>query len=375
MFMQKAELHGKIVDLSKLTRIEIMRLNGKRNFFCLKCKKPLIFKNGSRKRAHFAHEKAGIATGNQESAQHILVKHAIARWLKNQGINAIVEQRFPLIDRIADVYFEHEQAKYGFEIQKSAMSDFEFKQRILDYRTVGVTVLWIFLGDVIKKANTFKIPPVMQGRRLNRYFYFCTKTARLRIFEAPVFVTTREVYAKTVNLSLKDFGVEKLLTESSGVMHFDNSWVGVKQQFRKRGWFYATKSEKKLLEQCLIRGFNLSLLPVEIGWPVVGEAWDKHLFVWQAYVLFTLMKYFRVGETFEVQTLLKLLRMEYKITKQQGILAQIVAYLKWLVMFGIVKNEQQYYRYEKAPKTDFRVEEQMKRDQVFVEIVVKLRQK
>ena len=372
--MQKAVSGNEIIDLKKLTKFEIMRLNKRRDFSCLKCKKAVILKNGQRKIAHFAHDKDGTSVGSSESAAHVLVKHSMAKWLKNQEIDATVERRFAVIDRIADVYFEYKQNKYVLEIQKSSMSDSEFKQRILDYQSIDVTVLWVFLGDVTKKENIFRIPSVMLGRGLERYFNFCVKVAQLRIFEAPTFVTTRDIYAKSVCRRLSGFRVDDLLMKNEGLAHFDNSWMRVKHDFRIRGWFYVTKSEKRLLEQCLIRGFNLSLLPSEIGWPVAGDAIGKHLFVWQSYVLFTLMKYFEPGNIFALRVLVGFLVVEYKVVIREGVYKQVEAYLKWLVMFGIVKKKNGHFEYVKMPKINLSMEEQLKRDKMFVDVVAKLLQ-
>ena len=372
--MHRAMLGNEVIDLKKLTKPEIMQLKRRRDFFCVTCKKPVVFKNGTRKRAHFSHAKEGLSVSNPESAAHILVKHALAKWLRSQGIEVVVERRFVMIDRIADVYFEYKGLKYVLEIQKSPMSDAEFKQRILDYRQINVIVLWIFLGDVVQSENTFKLPPVMLGRGLGRLFHFCDKTVKLRIFEAPVFVTTREVYAKTVCLRLAGFRVDDLLKEAKDILHFDVSWLGIKIHFRKRGWYYATKSENKLLEQCLIRGFNLSLLPTEVGWPVAGDAMGKHLFVWQSYVLLTLMKHFKIGEVFSLKHLLSLLETEYKIVVCQNKCKQVKAYLKWLTMFGVTKKRGRHFEYVKLPKISVSMEDYLERDKQLVEVVANLRQ-
>lgn len=372
--MQKAMLGHEVIDLSKLTKPEMVRLNRRQAFFCITCKKPVIFKNGARKRAHFAHQKEGLSISRPESAAHLLVKHAMAKWLKSQGIDAKIEQRFTTIDRIADIYFEYQKAQYVLEIQKSPMSDLEFKQRTLDYQSVDATVWWIFLGDVTQKAHTFRLPPVMLGRGAQRLFHFCTQTAQLRFFEAPVFVTTRDIYAKSICQRLSSFQIDDLLKKDDCEkgMHFDRMWLAIKKQFRIRGWFYLAKSEKKLLEQCLIRGFNLSLLPTEIGWPVTGDAMRKPLFVWQSYVLLTIMKQFNIGDVFTLDQLIRLLKIEYQVVIRSGVSHQVRAYLKWLVMFNIITAQQASFKYVKLPTIRLRMEEQLSRDKRFVDTVEKL---
>jgi len=364
-------LGNEVIDLDKLTKPELIPLRRRRGFFCMQCQKPVVFKNGTRKRAHFSHEKEGVSISNPESAAHILVKHSLARWLEEQQVMVEVEKRFPQIDRIADVYFEYQNLQYVLEIQKSPMSDAEFNQRVNDYQSINATVLWIFLGNVSEKDSRFRLPPVMLGREIPRLFHFCVRTAKLQIFKAPVFLTTREIYANPIRGKLTEFSVESLLEVEVGGerVHFDESWLEIKKRFRKQCWFYASKSERKLLEQCLIRGFNLSLLPTEVGWPVAGAGMKKSLFVWQAYILLTVMKYFNHGAVFSARDLLNHLNIEYKVIASEVVYGQVVAYLKWLVIFGIVKEEKSGFKCIKTPEIVLTLEDALKRDQKFVEVV------
>lgn len=370
--MRQAMLENVLVDLDTLTNLEIMSLNRRQNFSCVKCKKPVIFKNGSQKMAHFAHEKNGVTTGQPESAEHILVKHSLARWLELQDYPSMLEQRFPEIDRIADVYFEFKNQPYVVEIQKSPISDIEYQQRIVDYQKINVTVLWIFLGDVVKKENVYQLPPVMRGRSSDRLFHFCIRTAKLTIFEMPVFVTNSKIYARIVSKSLGSLQVNNIIEPVNGSIFFDDSWLDVKLKFRERDWYYAGKSERKLIEQCLLRGFNLALLPTEIGWPVTGNAIKKMLFIWQSYVLVTLLKHFNVGNKFTTARLMKLVDLEFKVPITTCTRHQVENYLEWLVMFGILAKRGRSFEYIKSPKISSSMEKNRNRDERFVNAVAKL---
>jgi len=370
--MRRAMLGNNMIDLDKLTKPELTFLKSRRDFFCIHCKKPVIFKNGTRKRAHFSHGKEGLSVTNPESAAHILVKHTMTKWLRDQNITAEIEKRFPTIDRIADVYFEYENTKYVLEIQKSPMSDGEFNQRIADYKAIDATVLWLFLGDIIEKENQFTLPPVMIGRENQRLLHFCTKTAHLQIFEKPVFLTTKNIYANPLRGKLEEFSIINLIKEQQEELYFDRNWLEIKQHFRMRGWYYAGKLERKLLEQCLIRGFNLSLLPTEIGWPVGGNSMKKSLFIWQAYILLTLMKHFHPGAVFSLTDLSTLLRREYQMMTDKNIQAQLLGYIKWLTMFGIIKEVEGAFKYMKHSEIMSTLEEAMEKDEKFVEVVVNL---
>lgn len=357
------------IDLDKLTKSELLLLKKRRDFFCLQCKKAVIFKNGTRKRAHFSHAKEGSSTSNPESASHLLVKHSLAKWLEKQQLIVEVEKRFSKIDRIADVYFEYQNSRYVLEIQKSPMSDLEFNQRMTDYHSINVIVLWIFVGEIFEKKNQYRLPPVMLGRDITPLMHFCVKTARLQIFEKPVFLTTRDIYAKPTCGTLNAFSIKNLFETKQETVHFDSNWLEVKRTFRKRGWFYASKSEKKLLEQCLIRGFNLSTLPTEVGWPVAGDGMRKNLFIWQAYILLIIMKYFEIGSVFSLNDLLNHLQTEYKMRRSEAIHIQVLSYMKWLMMFGVVKKEKASFKYVKKPEILSTLEVATKKDEQFIAIV------
>jgi len=370
--MRQAMLENVLVDLDTMTRPEIMRLAGRQNFSCVKCQKPVIFKNGMRKRAHFAHEKNGVNTGRAESAAHILVKHSLAQWLMRQGRPSVVERRFPEIDRIADVYFEFKNRPYVLEIQKSPISDTEYRQRIDDYQKINVTVLWIFVGEVTKKENIYHLPPVMLGRGSGRLFHFCIRTAKLTIFEQPVFLTNSKIYAQVVSKSLGNLQVRDLINLGRRAIFFETSWLNVKHSFRARGWYYAGKSERKLIEQCLLHGFNLSLLPTEIGWPVAGDAMRKPLFIWQSYVLVTILKHFTIGNKFLPGYLTTFLEKDFKVPVTDDTKRQVENYLEWLVMFGILAKRGRLFEYKKPPKISTMMEENRNCDERFVNAVEKM---
>ena len=371
-FMRQAMLENVLIDLDTLTKSEIMNLHQGRNFSCVKCAKPVIFKNGTRKRAHFAHEKNGITIGQPESATHLLVKHSLAKWLERQGCLATVERRFPEVDRIADVYFEYKNLPYVLEVQKSPISDIEYQQRIADYQKVNATVLWIFLGTVTQTGNIFQLPPVMLGRNSERLFHFCVRTAKLTIFANPVFLTNSKIYAKGVCKSLGSLQIGSLIEPIGKGIFFDDSWLTVKRKFRERGWYHAGRNERKLIEQCLLRGFNLPLLPTEVGWPVAGDAIRKPLFIWQACVLIIILKHVKVNDKFYITYLMNLLEFEFNIIWTDDARRQVKKYLEWLVMFGILTKRGRYFEYVKLPKISGMMEENLCHDEQVTNTLVKL---
>lgn len=367
--MKRAVLNQALIDLDQLTKFEMAKIKRNQKFVCERCHKPVVFKYGTRKKAHFAHVKTRIGRTSQESVAHKLVKEAIAKWLRHQGMSATVEQRFPVIDRIADVYFEYKGSGYVVEIQNSPMSETEFKKRICDYERLGIELIWIFLGTVKKQESTYYLPPVMQGRPLDRLIHFCKSQAHLTIFESPVYVSTKAIYSRAKCGKLSHFGVQALLEKKRPGVYLDRQWLDIKQHFRQCGWFLASKSEKKLVEQCWLRGFNLAQVPSEVGWPVPGKGIDKQLFVWQAYVLVSIMKFLKVGAVFNVRDVMAMLQREYEITPTSGAKLQVRLYLMWLVKLEIIKDEQGYFEYIKKPKMMANMEDCLHQDEGLIKRV------
>ena len=365
--MRRALLNDVVIDLERLTKFEITDINRNQNFVCERCYKPVVFKRGTRKRAHFAHVKAGMAATSSESVAHKLVKEIMARWLRNQGIHATVEHPFPVVSRIADVYFKYNSTGYVFEIQKSSISESEFKQRIFDYERLGIEIIWIFLGEVKKQENTYHLPSVMQGRSADKLIHFCAKQAILTIFENPVYISAKEIYCQKVSKRLKYFDASDLLDGKRIDAYIDNGWLDVKRNFRRRGWFFLSKSERKLAEQCLLRGFNLAQVPPEVGWPVAGNGINKHLFIWQAYVVVCIMKFFDIGGVFGVRDMMDFLQREYQMKWISGASMQIKLYLMWLVNLGMIKYEYGYFEYIRKPKLSLSMEACLKQDAALVQ--------
>lgn len=365
--MRRALLNDGLVDLDKLTKFELLNLNRNQNFVCEKCCKPVVFKHGTRKKAHFAHRKAWSGVASQESVAHKLVKEVMAGWLNHQGINVTVERHFSIVDRRADIHFEYQGLEYVIEIQKSLMSETEFKKRIADYGLLGIEVIWIFLGEVNKQRNTYYLPPVMQGRPVARLMHFCVVHGDLTIFENPVYVSTKEIYSRVVCKKLRNFRVQDVLEKKRTSIYLDKQWLDVKWNFRRRGWFFASKSEKKLVEQCLLRGFNLAGVPSEVGWPVPGNSINKHLFVWQTYVLLGIIKFLSLGDVFGVRDVIAILQREYEMRWGDGAIMQVKAYLIWLSKLEMLNYIDGYFEYISKPGVIASMEASLNRDGLLVE--------
>ena len=86
------------------------------------------------------------------------------------------------VNRIADIYFEWNEQKYVFEIQKSLMTPELFEQRNKDYRQSGIQVIWIFIRDIQERSHTYLLNQVMRLQKGNRLIHFNVLTETLTFF-------------------------------------------------------------------------------------------------------------------------------------------------------------------------------------------------
>lgn len=109
-------------------------------YFCLECSGALRVRGGRERRCHFyhlAHNRLCRQSG--KSLVHLQVQCSIRDALPlGEGE---LEKRFDAIGRIGDVVWERK--KLIFEVQCSAITAEEIKERNSDYQALGYRVIWI----------------------------------------------------------------------------------------------------------------------------------------------------------------------------------------------------------------------------------------
>lgn len=112
---------------------------------CPRCQQEVVFRQGPRTRAHFAHQKrADRATKHQgESSLHMESKLAIVKQLMAKC--SLVQMEKICVDgkRRADVYLEYQDAAYTIEIQYAPISEMAVRARENDYGSQGIRVIWL----------------------------------------------------------------------------------------------------------------------------------------------------------------------------------------------------------------------------------------
>jgi competence protein CoiA len=125
---------------SRKERVFVEWAEKAQDYTCIECGATLRLRGGPHVQLHFYHY------GSQEvacrlsakSQEHLELQSHISRLC---GPSASQEVRFESIGRIADVAWEEQ--KIIFEIQCSPISAEEVESRIMDYNSLGWSVIWI----------------------------------------------------------------------------------------------------------------------------------------------------------------------------------------------------------------------------------------
>lgn len=131
-----------------------------RNYRCRECKGTVRLRSSGSRQPHFFHLAFDRRCGSSgKGLIHLLVQEAIAERLPKG--EAVLEQPFPQVNRIADVCWPTH--KLIFEVQCSGITGEEILARNSDYRSQGYTVVWILHTDRYGSLKTTEAERVLQG--------------------------------------------------------------------------------------------------------------------------------------------------------------------------------------------------------------------
>lgn len=346
--MLRAKYQNQIIDLSKLSSKEMnFVVNHRKAFLCPDCNTSVILKCGPKKKPHFAHQTPCLYEYvENEGVAHRSAKRLLVSWLMIQGaVNVSEECRFPSINRIADLYFEYQDTPYVIEIQKSSISERVFKARNQDYQSLKIKVIWIFIGHLTQSNQTYYLNQQMRLNRENIMIHLNPFSEKITILNSIVWISSKEVKANHHSFLLKQLSISELLEEKQSSLMFKvEEWMLIKRQFRQSKWFFYMKAERTLRDLCARYQFNLSLIPAEVGWPIVNNhGFHIPLFIWQSYVVVGIIMAEKIGDVLTVGEMIQLLKKRFKLQLNGQAVNELKIYLDWLVKWQILKKQYGYY--------------------------------
>ncbi|MFB8426436.1 competence protein CoiA [Priestia megaterium] len=159
--------HNNILDASRCNDSATRQLSDDKKLFCRFCNSIVIYKNGTKVKAYFAHtKKIECPTyGAEESEEHEQGKEIIYEWLKNQYPDAFIDYEYHIkaTNQVADVYIEHKQGnlkglKWAFEFQHSTLIESKWKKRHELYKQAEIQDFWILDEDIfLSESNAIGV--------------------------------------------------------------------------------------------------------------------------------------------------------------------------------------------------------------------------
>lgn len=134
-------------------------------YWCLDCFGPVKRRKGKWKIPHFYHLKVSPSCKlYSKSEDHLIAQLELQRFFPKGVLH--VEKPFIQINRVADACLEKE--KIIFEIQCSLITEYEVKERIHDYKSIGYDVVWL-LDD--KRFNKRMARPAEEFLRTTSSYF------------------------------------------------------------------------------------------------------------------------------------------------------------------------------------------------------------
>ncbi len=147
------------------TRITASSASRSKNYFCLECQGIVRLRGGIHRQLHFYHLNPTLhCRQNGKTPTHLAIQIAIQQMLPPG--EAFLEERFPLIKRIADIAWPAQ--KLIFEIQCSPILAEEVAGRTADYASIGYQVVWI-LHD--RRFNRYRLSAAEQFLKHFPHYY------------------------------------------------------------------------------------------------------------------------------------------------------------------------------------------------------------
>ena len=111
-----------------------------KNYQCPECLQPVRLRSGPHRQPHYYHlERTAACRQQGKSAEHLQAQLKLFSLIPEGECS--LERPFPSIGRIADVVWE--TANIVFEVQCSPISKEEVEARTVDYRSMGMHIVWI----------------------------------------------------------------------------------------------------------------------------------------------------------------------------------------------------------------------------------------
>jgi competence CoiA-like predicted nuclease len=265
-------------------------------FFCPECSEEVVLKIGSKRIPHFSHKKGSECPESyeRESEYHINGKLLLYSWLKEKGLDPVLEPYYSDISQRPDIGVNYEGEDYAIEYQCSVISEALFIKRSEAYIQSGIIPIWILAGKNLRRIGKNKIS--LSGFQ----YLFLHKTALdnwVIPFFCPItksFINTHQIVPFTVRNSFSNFDIIPLSHASLKILFDPPHLPGNLSHYEWQREIRQTKNflsqtrgsfHNKFLQELYSHSLIPSLLPPEIGLPVFHAPYiETSPLQWQGYL-------------------------------------------------------------------------------------------
>ncbi|WP_026693288.1 competence protein CoiA [Peribacillus kribbensis] len=264
----------------RLSQKEIYDLRESAPFLCPACRQKMLLKAGPSKFPHFAHFKDRSCTfeSEPETLYHLEGKLALYHWLRDQGIEAVLEAGIPEINQRADILITSEGKRIAIEFQCSAIPQEVWAKRTRSYHQAGIRVLWILGKEKLKSQYSGTLHDVSLGSfewlfpfgssAMPTFIAFCPKNS--------VFFKSTSILPFSPRSTLVEFKISGLRTTSFTSLIKEHlfvtssqirRWLYKKEKWKQFSHRYATVQDP-FFRELYLRKLPPASIPAEAGVPV-----------------------------------------------------------------------------------------------------------
>lgn len=288
-----ANQEGELVHSMRITK------RSGEEFRCPVCRKRVLYKAGSKRIPHFAHQREENCPGTDEpeSIMHLEGKNLLYEWTVKWTEKSILEKYYHSICQRTDIEAYADGRSYAIEYQCSPISAVRLIERTIGYKKLELEPIWIFHSCFLKKQGHYlwSLTASLQSairhspKGFSYLLFFDYKNPKTFILLNNLIPITKTLFfgqAESISLTEKSF--PQILYPKARPILFIHEWVRKRESLIRNEWRYQGISNP------LFRAFYSigiqGMLPSVIGIPLKSS----NLFAvpphhWQGFVILDLL--------------------------------------------------------------------------------------
>lgn len=381
--------NGKLFCLADgFSEVDLKRLRRQEQFYCPQCSEKLILRVGSKRMAHFAHERGSLCSLShyeRESEYHIRGKLHLYQWLKSQGLNPQLELFLKEINQRTDIAVTLGDINYCLEFQCSTIPEELFLKRTKMYLDYSYQPIWILAGQSIRrvaddrlKLSSFDYLFTRKGSPTKWFIpAYCPITKQLILIKNIQPTSSRNAIAQFSIIPLQKAQINEILTPKIDSSISVTRWKQQIDKMKMNVMMRPTLQQRRFLNELYVNHLNLQLLPPMIGIPVEhGIFIETPPFIWQSYIIMDVLMKKKVGDLFSFKQVLLFFLKRYRnrdialrklpLVGECDLQLLVREYLEVLTRFGLLqKVDDKHYRIKEILKKAKNMDEQLKMEHSF----------